>query len=122
VIDEIGMPIVYYSRGESSVQRDKYDSLKRRTVVDGINMYAYPVTYNPIDKDLKKAGLREKVDVLIYTAMRDWNNNNINPEVDINAARASFKIRERTFTIKEYGLISQFQDTFLYATFGLVRR
>lgn len=121
-IDERGMSISYYARTETNVERDRYDSLKRKTAVTAITMKAFPVTYNPIDDDLRKAGLREKVDIMIYTAMQDWIDNTIEPETEIDSTRASIVIRGRTYAIKEIGFANHFYDTFLNVTFGLVRR
>jgi hypothetical protein len=128
VIWEWGMEIAYYQRSETLIQRDKYNSRKRKTIVDPatIVMRAYPIVYAPRDDDLKKAGLREKVDVLIYTAMQDWIDNSIDPDSDIDSTRDTFSLtnmfNRRTYQIKEIGLVNQFVDTFLNVSFGLVLR
>jgi len=121
-IDERGMAISYYPRGESNIQRDKYNSIKRKSSVTAKTMRAFPVNYNPIDDDLRKAGLREKVDVMIYTAMKDWIDLSIDPEIDIDTTRGSIVINNRSYIIKEIGFANHFYDVFLNVTFGLVRR
>lgn len=122
IIDERGSSIEYYPRSETNISRGDYNSIKRKSSVVPINLNAFPINYNPIDKDLRKAGLREEVDILIYTAMKDWIDNSINPEIEIDITRASFVLRERTYIIKEIGFANHFYDTFLNVTFGLVRR
>jgi len=122
MIDERGMAIIYYARSESNVQRDKYNSLKRKTDVTGITVYAYPVTFNPIDDQLRKAGLKEEVDVLIYTAMKDWSLNDIIPIDDIDHTRDSIVLMGKSYIIKEVGFANHFSDTFLNVTFGLALR
>lgn len=125
VIDERGVTIIYYPRTETEIGRDKYNSLNKKSIVsvaDSITMKAFPVTYSPLDDDLKKAGLREVVDVLIYTSMQDWIDNDINPEEDIEDIRDSIVLRGRTYSIKDFGFANHFSDTFLNVTFGLVLR
>lgn len=123
VIDERGMQLEYYSRSENLVVRDRYNSLSRKTIIPPtITMNAFPVIYDPIIDQLLRAGLREMVDVLVYTAMQDWIDNNLNPFNDIDHERDSLKLQGKTYIIKEFGVVNQFSDTFLNVTFGLVLR
>lgn len=121
VVDEYGDPITFYERDESNVTRDKYNSIKVRASrpLDK-EMRAFPIQTNPIDKDLTKAGLREKVDVIAYTAMQDWNDANIDPwNFDINRSTVTWK--KGTYKIKERGFANQFEGTYLNVTLGLER-
>ena len=122
MIDERGAEIKYYPRGESKIQRDAYDSIKGRTIVDAIVMNAFPIETNPLEKQLMKAGLRETHDVVITTAMQDWINNDINLKIDIDIIRSTIVVDGVTYNIKEIGFVNQFSDTHLNITFGLARR
>lgn len=122
MIDERGILIEYKQRNESTIDRDKYNSLKEKQNIISHNLYAFPVQFNPTEKDLKKSGLREKVDVMIYTAMLDWNIFEIVPKTDIDSTRDSFVLLGETYIIKDMGFVNQFSDTFLNVSFGLVQR
>jgi len=120
IIDERGDTITFYDREEDNVQRDKYNSIKRKeTVYEGYTMKAFPIQFNPIDKDLMKAGLREIVDVVIYIAMQDWIDLELDP-FKIDLTRSSVVLKEKTYKLKDKGFVNHFSDTFLNVTLGLV--
>ena len=123
VIDERGDTIEFYERTEDEVTRDKYNSIKRKNMILPATktMNAFPIQFNPIDKDMLKAGIRERVDVIIYTAMQDWMDIDIDPR-KIDMSRSSVVLREETYKIKDKGLVNHFSDTFLNVTLGLVLR
>lgn len=122
MIDERGDLIIYYSRTETTVGRDKYNSIKKKTIVTGIEMYAYPINFNPVNEELRKAGLREMVDVIVYTAMKDWTDNDLNPENDIDHTRDTVVLRGKTYKIKNTGLVNHFSNMYLNVTIGLALR
>jgi hypothetical protein len=124
MIDERGMSIVYYKREENNdIERGKYNSIKRRSsVVATANMKAFPVQWNPMEEEILKAGLRERVDLLIYTAMLDWTNNDLDPENDISHVRDTIVLKGKSYSIKDLGFVNHFYDTYLNVTFGLVLR
>lgn len=118
---EYGDGITFYPRGEEDVSRDKYNSLKSKE--DSISYYtmnAFPIQFNPIEKELNKAGLREIVDLLIYTAMQDWIDLSIVPR-EIDIIRSTIVYQSETYKIKEIGFTNHFSDTFLNVTFGLIK-
>lgn len=120
MIDERGEFITFYERGETNVQRDKYNSLKQKEeIIPGIEIKAIP-ELNPIDKQIEKAGLREKVEVILYTAMQDWIDINIDPR-KIDMTRSSVTFRNESYKIKDTGFINHFGDTQLNITLGLFK-
>jgi hypothetical protein len=122
-IEEYGDDIEIFDRTESEVSRDPYGSIKHKDEIAALKMKAYPITYNPTDYQLFKAGIRAKVDCLIYTSMKDWNNYEYTePYFVIDVARFTVKIQNRTYGIKEANNVNQFADTFLNIAIGLVRR
>ena len=122
MIDERGALITYYKRNESDVSRDRYYSIKKKGAVTATTMYSFPITFNPTDKELMKAGLRENVDVMIYTAMQDWIDEDIIPKTEIDSTRDTINLMSESYQIKEIGFSNHFLDTFLNVTFGLVQR
>ena len=123
MVDERGDLVKFNYRTEDDVDRDPYGSIeKRKTPAAPLLFRAFPVEFSPSQKKLEKAGIVEECDVLIYTAMQDWRNNGIG-FADIEfATRNTVELQGESYEIKSKGLSSQFSDSFLYLTFGLVKR
>lgn len=118
---EYGDNIIFYPRGENDISRDKYNSLEiKDNTVSSYSMNAFPIQFNPIEKELNKAGLRKIVDLLIYTAMQDWIDLSIIPR-EIDTIRSTIVYQSETYKIKEIGFANHFSDTFLNVTFGLIK-
>jgi hypothetical protein len=120
-IDERGELIQIIERNEVNVSRDRYNSVKKRSQTTKYSFKTYPIDFNPNERALEKAGLREEVDVVIYTAMKDWSDNGIDFK-DIEPTKMTIKLRGENYEIKQKGLASQFSDTFLWITFGIFKR
>jgi hypothetical protein len=122
VMKERGDIIEFMVRGESDVVRDSYNSIDNRKNQTSYFFRAFPVDFQPSTKKLEKAGLREECNVLIYTSMQEWINNGIDyNDIEING-RSTIKLQGNVYEIKEKALYGQFNDTFLYVTFGLFKR
>ena len=72
IIAERGQQIAVRLTTEAKVSRDQLNSIKNRGSSTSRNFYSYPITYNPTVKELSRVGIRDKVEVLCYTAMKDW--------------------------------------------------
>ena len=68
-LEERGFDIVILDNDESTINRDVYNSIKKRTPVK-ITIPAFPVVFSPTEDELKEAGIREKVDVLVTLATK----------------------------------------------------
>lgn len=114
--------ITVYDRTEANITRDSYNSIKARSTTSPIpkTMYAYPIDFQPNQKQIEKAGLRESCELMIYTPKKSWSDIGVDFE-DIDLIRDTFIIRNIKYVIKEKGLSSQFGNTYLYCTFGLSR-
>jgi len=123
VINDYGDDIAVYRREETDIERDAYNSIIRRVPVEPILMKAYPIQFNPTENQLFKAGLRERVDVIIYTAMKDWIEHDLtDPYFQIDESRFTVELQGRTYLIKDKNYLNQFADSFLNITLGLVIR
>lgn len=120
VIDQYGMEVEFFIEDENEITRDKYGSIIKDTD-SSLKMNAYPLTYNPTDKQIEKAGLRERTEALFYTATQDWKDAGIDFK-DIEIIRSKVEINGERYVIKDKGRISQFSDTFLYITFGVSKK
>jgi hypothetical protein len=112
-----------FLRGEGDVTRDSYNSIEKRSQAAFQKFFrTFPVHYAPSDKQLEKAGIRERADVIIYTAFQDWMDAGKNfLDIDLSG-RLTVIMQGETFEIKNKGLVDQFCDAFLYITLGLFKR
>lgn len=123
VIDERGTIIQFILRQEQNINRDDYNSIKKKSNTDTkYFLRTYPVEFRPNQKRLEKAGLREECDVLVWTAMLDWINAGINFSDIILNLNHSIILEGETYEIRDKALVSQFADTFLYLTLGAFKR
>ena len=60
------------------------------------------------------------VDVILTTAMQDWDDNVIDPR-KFDIVRNSVVFRAETYKIKNIGFINHFHDTQLNITLGIVK-
>lgn len=125
IIMERGQTVTVRLHEEQKIERDKFNSIKKRDISQtlGFSMYAFPVIYNPTQKQSEDAGIREKTQVIIKTAVLDWTDNGftISTLKDINSIRATVIISGAKYEIVDKQLDSQYEDTFLYIHLGLNR-
>lgn len=120
-VNERGHSITIELYDETTITRDKFNSLKKRgTPGNTLSYYAYPLVYSPNQKQLDAAGIRESVDVMLHTAMKDWNDDDYTMQrlEDLNSIKGKVIIDEMEFEIKEKSLFSQFGETHLYVVIG----
>jgi hypothetical protein len=122
IVDERGEVLKIISRSESDVTRDKYNSIKSRAQNTVFFLKSYPVVFTPTSKQLEKAGIKEKCDVLIYTAYLDWSNNDLEFEDIEIMGRTTIMIRGNEYEIREKNVEVQLTDSFGYITMGLSKK
>jgi len=69
---------------------------------------------------MEKAGIKENVDVLLYTAQQDWIDAGLTYE-GIEVIRTTVDIEGCRYQVKAKNQFSQFADTYLYITLGCVK-
>lgn len=124
IIRERGHAVTVRLHDEGNVSRDRLGSIKQRaTATPDLSFYAFPIIYNPTDKQREKAGLREQTQVLIKTAVQDWVDNGFTVDTlaAIDSIRATIIIKGAKYEIRDKQLDSQYGDTFLYIHLGLNR-
>lgn len=119
-IDERGDEITLNTNNENAVVRDSYGSIINRAPTQ-YTMNAFPVEFQPTDDQLEKAGIREKVDVIIYIATLDLTNNSIDHR-SIDTTRWEIILKGDTYTIKEKNELNMFADTYLNVALGLFKK
>jgi len=110
------------------VTRDLYGSIINRSAgLIVMTQNAATITYQPIRRELEKAGLREECDILIYVAMQDFIDQGLSFDdleikrmtIGINAI--PFESSGNRYEVKEKSKAGAFGDGYLYVTFGLKR-
>jgi hypothetical protein len=72
---EYGTPISINYRDEADIVRDSLGMPKMKKAPSLLlATYALPVEYQPSEKKLEEAGIREKVDLIVKTPLIDWIN------------------------------------------------
>jgi hypothetical protein len=120
---ELGEQINLYTHTEDTIERDDFGSIVRHIpgVTNTFIFYAFPVMINPTIEQVEKAGLREKTEAIVYTAMLDWWDNNFTMDDlnKLNSIKMQVVIHGEKYEIKDKNLHSDFSDTHLYVVLGL---
>lgn len=116
-----GFPFEFLVRDESTVKRDIYKSVRYRDSAPVFDFKAFPVNYNPSQRQLEKAGLRQQAEVTIHTAVLDWENYGLGFD-DIDIERSTINLGGQMYEVKEKALVGQVGPVLVYISFGLVRR
>ena len=124
VINMYGASISILLSDEEDVDRDKFNSIKKRTPNTSPSLKAYPIIFSPTTKDKDRAGLRELTEVIATTAIQDWIDLGFDMEMldEIDSIRALVTYRGTTYEIKDKALQSQIGDQYLYVALGLNRK
>lgn len=122
VVNEYGSEIIVHLTSESGIIRDAYGGIKKKAGTGTeYHIHAFPITYNPTEKQLEKMGIRERVDVVAYTAKKDWSDDGYTYN-DIYSTQDTLEIEGEKFEIKTLARFSQFGDEWLYYLFGGLRK
>lgn len=120
MINQLGTDIVLETTNEQNVERDIYNSIKKRTVVN-YTFKTFPVNYSPTQDKLEKAGIRENVDVIVFLSAKDFSDNNIDYN-DIDGTRWEVLLNGETYTIGDKNRINMFSDVYLNFVLGLFKK
>ena len=120
LIDEYGDEVKFYLRSESNVTRDKYNSLENVSATEDLLLTTdtFPIVDSPTNKQLEKAGLTEKADLMITTAMKCW----LDASIDVNnidLIRMTVVVDNITYRAKEKSHSVQIANGYIYLNFGL---
>ena len=125
IIWERGEQIIIRLNAEQTITRDRFNSIKKRNIPapTTLTFYAYPIIFNPTDKQREDSGLRERTQVILHTAMLDWTAAGFAMTTlkDINSIKASVIIDGAKYEIRDKALRSMFSNTYLYVVLGLNR-
>jgi len=117
---EYGDEIKIAMLGEPDITRDKYNSIKYRTISSGDNVtfHAFPIVFQPTRLQIEKAGLREDVEVIVTISLKELTAAGFTYN-DIDMIRTVVKVRNERYVVRDKVQDSQFADVFLYVNIGL---
>jgi hypothetical protein len=108
--------------------RDRYNSIEKRNY-NTKSIKAYPIDKNPSVYTLEKLGIREDIDLLVYTATQDWININKGiKDIDSIVEEISLNIDQKNnentelYIIKDFKEVNQFSRVYLNIVLGLTRK
>lgn len=124
---EWGLAVSYNPRTAATVVKDRMGTVKRYNndaespAVTALSLYAFPVIFNPSTRDVEKAGLRERYEVIIYTPRLYWAEASITFD-NIQVEPSTFTIQGNTYEIKEKNQANHLRTDFLQYVFGLHKK
>lgn len=108
-------------RTEANATRDAYGSVIARSEPTAVIIYALPIDFQPNERKLEAAGIRERVDAVATTPFKDWSDAGMTFK-DIEAIRTTVVIDGQTFEIKDKSLSGPVGNAFIYVNLGLVKQ
>jgi len=119
---EHGHDLTLLIRDEDEVTRDKYNSIKKRDflTLPGSVAVKGMVTFNPTDNQLRKAGIRERVDVVIKIPVTYLTLSSLTYE-DIDVIRTTVILENETYKIKEKNKTGRYGNNYIFIVLGLFR-
>lgn len=117
---ERGNEVKIYVNNESTIDRDIYGSVKKRTP-SYVTLHAFPLDYNPTNDQLMKAGIREQVDLLITLATKHLTDNGLSYR-DIDSGRYEVEVSGDVYSIKDKNQINMFSHVYLNVVIGLSKK
>lgn len=115
----VGKEIKLFRGKESNLERDEYGSIIKSNI-EYDTLTAFPIEFSPTQKQLEKAGIIEKVDVVIYLSKFECDEKKISYEA-LDTIRQQVEIDGINYKIKSKNLVSQFGENWLYITIGVLR-
>lgn len=117
-VNEVGLELRFETSTEGSITRDKYRSIQQNNSPAIITVYAYPAEFSPNEKSIEQAGLKESVDVICYTPLKTWTDNNITFR-QLDLIRYEAIINGETYFVRDKALYGQLGSNYLYIVLGL---
>lgn len=123
-----GTAITVKLRAEGGVRRDALGTIIQRDLAPTLSLDAYPVERSPDKRKLEKAGLREEVEVMVYTPMKSWVDAGVIDLDEIGDTFAAIDVTRSTvildgteWKVADKGMPSRIGPVPLYITLGLRR-
>jgi hypothetical protein len=117
---ERGRDIILLANSEATIVRDNFGSIKKRVPTE-CTLHAFPIIISPSDKQLKKAGLEERVDVLMTLATKHLTDKCLTYR-DIDTTRYEVRYNGDLYTIKDKLQKNMFSHAYLNIVLGLTRK
>ena len=119
-LDERGNDVILRTNDEGDVIRDRYGSIKKRVPVL-ITLHSYPTTFNPTQEDLRKAGIKENVDIIMTFSTKQFTNNSLSYE-GVDERRWEFEVEGNLYTPKDKNQTNHFSHSYLNIIIGATKK
>ncbi len=118
-----GTPITIQILDEAGVTKDNYGNIIARPSPVTKTIKSYPIRFDPTDKQLEKAGIRTKVDVIFWLSTKRADQLSLSfKDIDTVRAVVIHPVKDGVeYRIKQKQNIGQYGDKFLYITLGCLR-
>jgi hypothetical protein len=123
ICNEYGDDICIYVRGESNITRDKYNSIIKEELSKDVkyNFKAYPIERTPNQKQMEKAGIREKCEAIVWISMLNYLNYGLDFDF-LEDEKIMVTVDGNDYGIRDKNKISQHGDQYAYITIGIYRK
>lgn len=121
-VRERGTLITLHLRDETTVKRDKYNSVSRQNSVTNNNLYCYPLITSPTSYHMERAGIKEESTLIAYLSTFDLRKIGIQDSSGIDALVSSVTVGNVKYLIMDKNDVSQFHNSYLYVTLGLFKK
>lgn len=81
IIQEYGRNIDIISQTETQRSYDKFGSPKKVVESSSKTVKAFPIRFNPSEKEIREAGLDDKVDLILYVSSKEISDESIEFDV-----------------------------------------
>lgn len=117
VIQEYGQPVELVMQAESVRSKDKFGAVKSVNDDTTETVNAFPIRYNPSEKEIKEAGFDERVDVMLFLSSKELSDKSIN----VDSLRDRMRVRGQQFKLKDIKPHGHFGNSFRSWVVGLVK-
>jgi len=122
VCHEYGTILTINQRGEAQIARDSYQSIEEYKASSApLTIYAWPVTYDPSERELDRVGIFERYQCLAYTPMKDWTDANMTFQ-SIDALRWTVVLEGVEWKIGKKQLSDKFAGGNLYIVLAMMKK
>jgi len=121
IVNENGMYIQLKFRDESSIVRDKLNSIKARSRATTLNLKAHPVIFDPTVDQIQQAGFLDQQDLIAWFSRKDFIDNGYDFR-DLDEIRDTVIVMDETYIIRKKNKRNQMGNDYLYYVIGLSKK
>lgn len=122
VVNQRGVDITILEPSESQVVTNAYGDKVSKRQGNPLTLKAFPITENPTEREVEKAGFKDRVDLIVYTSSKDWREIHSKEFSELKTPHMEIQYNGGSYEVKQANRHSQFENEFLYIVFGGIRK